>query len=151
MSQIRIEVSAIIGASPADVYAVLSDYTVSHPAILPKPYFSKIVVEQGGQGAGSLIEVHMDVYGTKRVFRQVVSEPEPGRVLVETDAQAGVMTMFTVDPIEAGSQSQVTISTLGPVAPGFQGLVEKLFQPFVLRRIYRKELELLAEYLAHGL
>jgi len=146
MSQINISASRIIHASPADVYAVISDYRVGHQAVLPKPYFPKVVVVQGGQGAGTVIEVHMDVYGTKRVFKQVVSEPEPGRVLVETDAKAGVATSFIVEPIGDGNQSKVTIDTKSRLSPGVQGFVERIFNPLIIGRIYRQELELLDQY-----
>jgi uncharacterized protein YndB with AHSA1/START domain len=151
MSHSHFEVSETINASPANVYEVLTDYLVSHPAILPKPYFSKLVVEQGGHGAGTVFELHMDVYGTKRVLHPVVSEPEPGRVLVETDADAGVVTTFTVDPLGEGSQSRVTFATDSRTSPGLQGFMERLFQPMVLRRIYKKELQLLAQYVQRGL
>jgi len=151
MNQLRIEISKVIKASPVDVYSVMSDYQVGHPAILPKPYFSKLVVVQGGKGEGTIIEVHMDVLGAKRVFHQVVSEPEPGRVLVETDAEAGVTTSFTVDPIGDGNQSQVTIATDIRLSPGVRGIFERLFNPWIIHRIYKQELELLAEYVRHGL
>ena len=151
LNQLRIEVSAAIDAHPADLYAILADYRNSHPAILPKPYFSRLVLDQGGQGAGTIVNVHMDVYGMKRVFQQVVSEPEPGRVLAETDADAGVTTTFTVDPINGSHRSLVTITTLSRTGPGLQGLVERVLMPFILRRIYKETLGLLAEYARHGL
>jgi len=151
MNQLHVEVSKVIEARPEEVYAVFADYRISHPAILPKPYFTELIVKEGGKGAGTNVDVHMNIYGTKRVFHQMVSEPEPGRVLVETDAEAGVITTFTVDPIDGGRQSQVTITTISRTSPGMQGLVEKLFQPFVMQRIYREELGLLAEYFRHGL
>jgi hypothetical protein len=151
MNQIHIEKSMIIDASPADVYAILSDYRTNHPAILPRAFFSKLAVLQGGQGAGTVIEVHMDIYGAKRVYHQVVSEPKPGRVLVETDAGAGVVTTFTIDPVGVGNQSRVTIATDSRLSPGVQGLIEKLVNPIITRRIYQQELDLLANYLRHGL
>jgi hypothetical protein len=151
LNQLWIEVSATIEANPADVYAVLADYRDSHPAILPKPYFSKLEVCQGGQGAGTVVEVYMDVYGRKQVFRQVISEPEPGRRLVESDDAKGVTTTFTVDPINGSHQSFVTITTTSRTSPGFQGLLERFFLPVILRRIYRQLLGMLAEYVRHGL
>jgi hypothetical protein len=151
MSQVKISESRIIHASPVDVYAVMSDYRVGHQAVLPKSFFSKVVVVQGGQGAGTVIEVHMNVYGAKRVFRQVVTEPEPGRVLVETDPEAGVATSFIVDPIGTGDQSRVTIATESRLSPGFQGFVERLFNPMIIGRIYKQELELLDTYVQRGL
>jgi len=150
MNQIKTSASKTINANPADVYAVMSDYRVGHPAVLPKPFFSTLVVVKGGQGAGTVIEVHMDVYGTKRVFHQVVTEPEPGRVLVETDEEAGVVTSFTVNPTENRNQSQVTISTESRLSPGVQGFVERLFNPMIIGRIYKQELELLDKYVCRG-
>lgn len=146
MKPLKITASKVIEASPVDIYAVMSDYRVSHPAVLPKPFFSKIIVLDGGQGAGTVLEVHMDVYGMKRVFHQVVTEPEPGHVLMETDQAAGVVTSFTVEPIGDGNQSNVTISTESRLGPGIQGLLERLFNPMIIGRIYKQELELLSQY-----
>lgn len=146
MYKLKISASKTINARSMDIYAVMSDYRAGHPAILPKPCFSKMVVVEGGQGTGTVIEVHMDVYGTKRIFHQVVTKPEPGRVLAESDAEAGVMTSFTMDPLNGGSQAQVTIATESRLSPGIQGLVERIFNPMIIRRIYRQELELLDQY-----
>jgi hypothetical protein len=61
--------------------------TVSSRYILPKPYFTKLEVEQGGMGAGTIIRIHMRVFGAERILRQRVSEPDPGRILVEQDME----------------------------------------------------------------
>lgn len=145
MSPMRIEVSAEIAARPEEIYAILTDYPGGHNAILPKPYFKEMVVTQGGQGAGTHITVHMDVYGAKRTYHMIVSEPEPGRTLVEEDRDAGVLTTFTVEPAGTPERTRVTITTLSQTASGLAGLVEKLINPPVTRMIYRKELANLAE------
>ncbi len=142
MSTIHVEVSAIIPARPETIYAILADYRVGHPAILPKPYFTALVLEQGGQGAGTVIQVHMSVMGARRRYHMTVSEPEPGRVLVETDAEAGVVTTFTVEPAGNGEQARVTIAT---DSPGGSAL-ERWITPVVTRRIYQKELAQLAAF-----
>ncbi len=146
MNQIHVEVSAVIEARPEKVFAILSDYRVSHPAILPKQYFTEVAVEQGGQGAGTVVRVRMSVMGTQLAYRQVVSEPQPGRVLMESDAAAGVTTTFTVEPLDGGNHSRVTIATDAAVRPGIAGWLERLFNPPMMRRIYRQELQQLAEY-----
>jgi hypothetical protein len=146
MSQIHVEVSEVIEARPEKVYAILSDYRVNHPAILPKPYFTELAVEQGGQGAGTIVRVRMKVMGTELAYRQIVSEPEPGRVLKEADDTAGVTTTFTVDPLNGDQHSRVTIATDAATKPGLMGWMERLFNPSVMRRIYKKELQQLAEY-----
>lgn len=42
MSTHKIQVSQVIAAPPAAVYGLLADYTVGHPSILPKPYFTRL-------------------------------------------------------------------------------------------------------------
>jgi hypothetical protein len=128
------------------VYAIFADYVESHPAILPKAYFESVTVEQGGRGAGTVVRVQMTAKGGKRAFRLVVSEPEPGRVLVEADDQAGVVTTFTVDPVDDGARSHVTIATDLRRSPGLRGWVERLANPLFLGRVYRQELALVAAY-----
>jgi len=146
MNQIHVAASKVIAARPEKVYAILADYRVSHPAILPKPYFTELSVEQGGQGAGTVARADMKVMGTQMTYHLIVSEPQPGRVLKEVDAAAGVSTTFTVDPLDGGQQSRVTIATEAATHPGLMGWLERLFNPAVMRRIYQKELQQLAEY-----
>jgi hypothetical protein len=146
MNLIHVEVSDVIEAPSEKIYGILADYRVSHPAILPKPYFTEVAVEQGGRGAGTIAQVRMTVMGKEMVYRQVVSEPEPGRVLKEVDATAGVATTFTVEPLNGGGRSRVTIATDAAVSSGVTGWLERLVNPVVIRRIYRQELQQLAEY-----
>ena len=146
MTHIHAEASDIIEARPDEIYAVLADYRAGHPAILPKPYFTDLIVEQGGQGAGTLIEVRMNVMGVKQVYHEIVSEPEPGRVLVEADREAGVTTTFTIEPLNGGQRSRVTIATDVRASPGLKGVMEKLLNPSVTRRIFQQELRQLADY-----
>ena len=147
MKPIVVEASDVIQAPAAKVYAVLADYREGHPAILPKPYFRDLTVEKGGRGAGTVIRVNMEVMGLEQRYHMAVSEPEPGRVLVERDAAAGVTTTFTVSPLNGGSRSLVTIATESRPSPGLRGLVERLINPSVARRIYKQELKQLAEYM----
>lgn len=146
MNRVRIHQSGVINASPEAVYSVLADYRSGHPAILPKPYFTGIELHAGGYGAGTALTVRMEVLGVEKVYHMVVSEPTPGRVLVETDAEAGVTTTFTVEPIDGGVRSRVTIATESTPAPGMGGVLERLMNPPIARRIYRKELQNLAAY-----
>lgn len=74
-----------------------------------------------------------------------MTEPEPGRVLVETDLDTnGATTTFTVDPATAPGDCRVTISTEIKVRGGFLGFLEKRLATLLLRPIYQKELEQLA-------
>lgn len=146
MSDIHIQVSATIDASPEVIYAILTDYHEGHVAILPKKYFAGITVLEGGQGAGTIIDVRMQVMGVEQELHLEVSEPEPDRVLVERDQAAGVLTTFTVDPMEGGKSSRVTIATQAKASPGLRGWIEKLVNPAIIRRIYREELQQLDDY-----
>lgn len=148
MSAIHVEATATIDAPPERVYAVLADYRNHHPNIVPKPYFTGLRVEEGGVGAGTIVVADMDVYGTKRSFRLAVTEPQPGRVLAESDAAAGMVTTFTVEPLEGGRRSRVTIASDARPSPGLGGLIERLVNPAITRRIYRAELQQLNAYVA---
>lgn len=139
-----ITASASIPARRERVYSLIANYRDGHPRILPKQ-FSNLTVEQGGVGAGTVIRFQMSVLGKKQTFRAAITEPEPGRVLVETDLDSnGAVTTFTVNPGTAPADSRVTISTELPVRSGFLGSVEKKLTTLLLQPIYRKELENLA-------
>jgi hypothetical protein len=145
MTQAHAEMSAVVPAPPEDVYAVLADYRTGHPRILPRQYFSDLVVEEGGRGAGTVIRVSTRALGVERAYHMDVSEPEPGRVLVETDRISGLATSFTVTPAGDGG-SLVRIATTWQTKPGIAGLLERLTTPPIMRRIYAAELRQLADY-----
>jgi hypothetical protein len=148
MGTLQTAAAAQIAAPPDDIYAVLSDYHDGHPHILPPQYFPSLTVEQGGQGAGTIFRVCTRALGQERTYRMQVEEPEPGRVLVEHDPDAGVVTTFTITPLEDGSGSQVQIATEWHTPDGLAGLVERLVTPPIMRHIFRTELRQLAAYLA---
>ena len=120
MSHVHTEASGVISMPPDKVYAILADYRAGHPNVLPKAYFKSLSVEQGGIGAGTTIHVQLSVMGIRRESHMRVSEPEPGRVLAETDVQTGLVTTFIVDPAPAG-QSTLRITTDWESAPGLAG------------------------------
>lgn len=139
-----ISASAVIPARRERIYSLLSNYHDGHPRILPKQ-FSGLVVEQGGVGAGTVIRFQMSVLGKKQTFRAAVTEPEPGRVLVETGLDAnGAVTTFTINPGSAPADSNVTISTELRVRSGFLGTIEKTLTTLLLKPLFVKELENLA-------
>lgn len=139
-----IKASATIPARRDRVYSLLVNYNDGHPRILPKQ-FTSLVVEQGGIGAGTIIRFEMRLFGKRQTFRAAITEPEPGRVLVETGLDSnGAITTFTIDPGSAPADSRVTISTELPVHAGFSGKIERAVSTLMLRPIYEKELENLA-------
>ena len=143
----HISASALIPAPPQMLYDIIADYRDGHPRILPKPPFVSLEVERGGTGSGTHILVRARTLGRSGEFRSVVSEPEPGRVLVETNDN-GFVTTFTVDPRDDGRQAQVTISTAMTVPDGIGGTLQRLFMAPVLRRLFTRELALLAQVAA---
>jgi Polyketide cyclase / dehydrase and lipid transport len=139
-----ISASATIPARRERVYSLLADYNDGHLRILPKQ-FTSLVVEEGGVGAGTVIRVQMNLLGKKQTYHAAISEPEPGRVLVETNlATNSWVTTFTVNAGSAPADSNVTISTELPVRSGLPGKVERVVSTLLLRPIYVKELENLA-------
>ena len=140
-------VSAVrrIDAAPEQVFGILADYRVGHPAILPRRFFTGLEVEQGGYGAGTVIRYGMRAAGRVTRARAAVTEPVPGRVLVETDlGDRGIVTTFTVSPAGEGA-SEVEFATDLPSRGGLAGRLERMFVRRYLRRVYAEELQLLAE------
>ncbi len=146
MRKIRVEYTRVIEASPTIVYGIIADYRVGHPAILPKPYFTYLKVLNGGYGDGTEIEFEMNVFGTKQVSHSRISEPEPGRKLVETQINGSVVTTFLVEPVANSKHAQVTFITELDAKAGIGGWIEGFMTPFILRYIYKQEMEQLNAY-----
>ncbi len=146
MSQTRFETSAVIDARPEEIYAILADYRDGHPQIVPKEYLRNLEVEVGGYGAGTIIRYHTRAFGVERPARAVVSEPEPGRVLVETETTSSIVTSFTVTPINDGRQSHVQIASEWKPGRNIFDAFQQAFYPLIMRRIYPKELSLIAAF-----
>jgi hypothetical protein len=147
MAAHQFSAAALIEAPAQDVYAIIADYRQAHPQILPRPPFVSLTVEEGGVGAGTAMQVEMRVLGQTQSFRSVVSEPEPGRVLVETNDN-GYITTFTVAPRAGGQQAYVTIATEIVGRDGLLGALERWFVTRLLRPVYVRELEQLAAFAA---
>jgi hypothetical protein len=148
MGRYRVSSSARIGGRPVQAYAAIADYRRHHPHIVPPEAFPRLEVLEGGVGAGTRTRVEMRILGTTRVFEQVITEPEPGRVLMETNEDGSGVTTFTVEKADGGESAYVTIATEIAARPGLSGLLERMFTSMILPRIYRKELARLAEYVA---
>jgi hypothetical protein len=141
----RFSASLLIPAPAAKVYDIVADYREGHPRILPKPTFVSMAIERGGVGAGTVVNFQMRLMGRIEEFHSVITEREPGRVLVETNTKRGAVTTFCVEPREDGKQSYVEISTETQVPEGFRGRVQGWLTKRLLRPIYIKELKQLAE------
>ena len=130
--------------APADtVYRYIADMREHHPRFLP-PAFSGFRVESGGVGAGTVTRFTLTAGGRTREYRTMIAEPEPGRVLTESDTGSSAVTTFTVSPQGAASLVQITSAWDGAGRIG--GLFERIFAPRVLRAIYTDELKRLDAY-----
>lgn len=153
---VRFEAEATVDARPETVWDILTDYRDAHPRIIPPQFFSDFQVESGGRGAGTVIRFTFRVAGTKRHMRQVVSEPEPGRILVERDIDGPTHSTFTLTPVDGGRKTHVLITTDQAASAGIAGAIERLLAPLLapsMKRIYLEELsrlEALAQGRLHG-
>ena len=145
MSHVEIVESALVKAPPARAYALIADYRDGHRRIVPPRAFKWLRVDSGGTGAGTAIAFEMRVLGTSTVARAMVSEPQPGRVLVEADVDGRVITTFTVDP-RGPSACHVTIATTVKPRAGIAGWIEAFVTRRILPPLYREELQRLAEH-----
>ncbi len=129
--------------APADVvYRCIADYRQHHrPGGFLPPAFHDLDILSGGVGAGTVIRFTVTVAGQTRTLTQRVSEPEPGRVLVEAGDRE--QTTFTVDP--EGSGCRVRFDTVLR-AGGLEGLLNRLFAPRLLKPLYADELERLERH-----
>jgi hypothetical protein len=91
-----------------------------HPRFLP-PAFSDFRVESGGVGAGTILRYKLTAGGRTREYRTTIAEPEPGRVLTESDTGSSAVTTFTVSP--QGPVSLVQIAGTWDGAGGIGGLL----------------------------
>ncbi len=146
METYQVSASAVIKAPAEQVYAILADYHNGHPHILPKQYFPSLEVEEGGVGAGTRIRFQMRAFGQTQTAHANITEPEPGRVLVETIPESDIITTFTVLPTSDGQHANTTISSQIKDPQGLLAAVQRFVTKQFLQRVYRKELQLLDEF-----
>ena len=143
MATILVSAERTVDAPAGAVYGYIADMREHHPHFLP-PAFSDFEVESGGVGAGTITRFTVTAGGRSRQYRMKVAEPEPGRVLTESDTGSSLVTKTTVTP--QGRSSLVQICTSWDGARGIGGFFERLFAPRVMRGIYTDELERLDAY-----
>ena len=143
MGVIQVTAERTVNAPAEAVYGYIRDMH-THPKFLP-PAFSDYHVEAGGVGAGSVTRFKVTAGGRTREYHMTVDEPEPGRVLRESDQRSSLITKFIVDPAVSGS-SLVQISTTWQGAGGIGGFFERTFAPRAMKAIYEDELARLDAY-----
>jgi hypothetical protein len=138
MAEIVISETAVLQAPPEVVYGIFADYHEGHPSVLPRPHFGRLVVERGGTGAGTRFTVEAREGLKMRTYRMDVTEPEPGRLLVETDTESDLVTHFRVEPAEGGA-SRMTITTRY-TRGGLRGWLEARLLPRLARPVFLREM-----------
>ena len=131
-----------IDAPAAVIYHCLADYREHHrPGGFLPPAFQQLEIARGGVGAGTEYSFVMAVGGRRRLVSTAVSEPVPGRTLVETGS--GIETTFTVEPTPGGARVRFeTVFDEG----GVRGILNRFFAARLLLPIYEDELRRLEEH-----
>ena len=143
MAVIEVTAERTVNAPAEAVWGYIRDMH-THPKFLP-PAFSDFHIESGGVGTGSVTRFKVTAGGRTREYHMTVDEPEPGRVLRESDQNSSLITKFIVDPAVAGA-SLVQISTTWQGAGGIGGFFERTFAPRAMKALYEDELQRLDAY-----
>jgi hypothetical protein len=147
MGEIAVVVEQTYDAAPGKVFTALADYVNVRPNILA-PEFTDYQVLERGVGAGTRIGYNL--HATKKRVRAVeaaVTEPTPGRQLLETDSRSSLLVLWDVVAADGGG-SRVTVRVNWQGAGGVGGFFERRFAPAGIRRIYTTELGRLGTVLA---
>jgi len=142
MGTIHVVKEGSVGASADLTYGLIAD-DAHHAKFLPEGITDFAVVE-GGVGAGTVHTFKVSAGGRVREYRMRVDEPEPGRVITETDQNSSLVTTFTVSP--TGDTCKVRIETRWNGAGGIGGFFERTFAPKVMAKMYADELSRLDTY-----
>jgi hypothetical protein len=143
-----ISLTEAVPAPPTRVYNVLADYHRHHPAIVPADVFRRVDLMHGGVGAGTRFELESRLMGRTTVARFDVTEPEPGRVLRETTTDGSIETTFTVDPIDEGRATRLTLATEYTLPGRLMPFLLRGLTGNVLRGVFRREIANIARYIA---
>jgi hypothetical protein len=128
-----------VNAPPEQVLGFLRDYRESRQRILTSNYTS-YRVEEGGDGAGTVVAYHFTAGGRGRDYRLRVQESDGA--LEERDELSSFVSTWTVRPSATGSD--VTLQSSWDGAGGIGGFFERTFAPRSLGRIYGQVLDRLA-------
>jgi uncharacterized membrane protein len=143
MTKLYVRSERVVNQPSDFVYRLFADFENHHPKFLP-PQFSEIKVTKGGYGAGTEHTFTSLMGGKPRVFKMVITEPEPGRVLVERDSLSDLETITTILP--EGNGTRITFETTWESAGGLMGALEAWFAPSMMRRVYQDEFNRFEKY-----
>src|ERR1700759_3852817 len=97
MGVIQVNAERTVSAPADQVFGYIRDMNV-HPKFLP-PAFSDFRVESHGVGTGTVTFKVTEGWRT-RDYRMAVDDPDPGRVLPESNNNSSLITKFSVTPRE---------------------------------------------------
>lgn len=146
MTRIQATTRRRLPGSPEQAYAALADYRGIRPTLLP-PEFSRYEVQAGGSGAETTVGWTLQATPKRsRTCLFTVTEPDPGRRLVETDTNSSMVVTWMVRGTAEGAEVEVTAGWQG--AGGIGGIFERIFAPKGLNRIHDQVLAALAAHVA---
>lgn len=99
---------------------------------------------------GTVFHITLRVLGRRQRLHMRVAEPEPGRVLTETNVATGVVTRFTVEPVADPTRALTRMSSQWPTGGGLKGLADRSVTPMLMRRAFARQLRQLNRYLHSG-
>ena len=138
MGTVEAAAQRTVAAPPEQVYGLIADYRDGRPRLLPEN-FVDYRVEEGGQGAGTVVAYTLKAAKRERPYRLQVSEPEPGRLLRESDTTSSFVQEWRTEPAGAGAVVSISCSWQG--AGGIGGFFERTFAPKGVARIYEQLLD----------
>ncbi len=100
MAQILVSAEKTVNAPADTVFGYVRDMR-EHPNFLPSA-FSDFQVESGGVGPGTITRFTVTAGGRSRNYRMKVDEPEPGRIITESDTGSSLVTKTTVTSMHDG-------------------------------------------------
>ena len=143
MANLYVRSERLVRQSSDFVHHLFADFVNHHPKFLP-PSFGNLNIESGGYGAGTVYTFTQRSAGRTRAFKMRVTEPDPGRILIEHDQLSNLKTTFTFTPV--GQQTRITLETVWESAGGLSGMLEAWFAPMLMRGLYRDELDRFEAY-----
>ena len=73
MSEITVSAERTVAAPVKQVYGYIADYRHHHPHFLPSA-FSDFQIEEGGEGAGTVVSYRLKAGGRTQSFRARIAE-----------------------------------------------------------------------------
>jgi hypothetical protein len=134
-----------IAAPVAELFSYVADFHGHHSRILP-PAFQEFTVEAGGGGVGTITSSQFTLGRTTETVRTRVTRVEPERLIEEEVLDRRMTTTFRFLP--GGDLTTVRIETTWTPRGGLNGLMERLFAPRLLSKVYADELDRLDAYAA---